>query len=166
VVHCSPTACGLEGPVRSSRAFRDGQLRPRRSPQDARPESRGPIQNKLFVGNLDFAATQDELMALFAETGEVVSVTLPTDRDSGRPRGFAFVEMSTGEQAAAARGKLDGFALHGRAMRVDTATDRPAAGAGPRASGFDRGPGGGFARGPRPRAKGSRRNLRARRRGF
>ena len=117
----------------------------------------------MFVGNLDFDTTQDELRTLFGEAGEVVLVTVPTDRDSGRPRGFAFVEMSTGEQAAAALEKFNGFALHGRAIRVDAATERPAGAMGPRPSGFDRGPRG-FAPGPRSRPKGSRRNLRARKR--
>jgi RNA recognition motif-containing protein len=128
------------------------------------------VHSKLFVGNLDFAVTRDELHALFSEMGEVVSVTVPTERDSGRPRGFAFVEMSTGEQAAAAREKLDGFALNGRPMRVNEATEKPS-GFGARPGGFDRGPGGfdrspgpSFARGPRSRPKGSRRNLRARKR--
>ena len=90
----------------------------------------------------------------------MVSVTLPTDRLSGSPRGFAFVEMSTGEQAAAALEKLNGFALRGRPIRVDSATERPA---GARTGGFDRGPRS-FTPGPRSRPKGSRRNLRARKR--
>jgi nucleolin len=110
------------------------------------------------VGNLDFDTTQNELQALFAEAGEVVSVTLPTSPDSGRGRGFAFVEMSTDEQAATAMEKLNGFALKGRAIRVDTATGKPGRPPGQR--------GGGFTPGPRSRPKGSRRNLRARKRGF
>ena len=117
----------------------------------------------MFVGNLDFGTTQDELQGLFVEAGEVVSVTLPADRDTGRPRGFAFVEMATSEGAAAAREKFNGFSLHGRAMRVDEATERPMRGMGPRPGGFDRGPRSSFAP-PRSRPKGSRRNLRARKR--
>ena len=100
------------------------------------------------------------MQTLFGESGEVVSVTLPTDRLSGSPRGFAFVEMSTGEQAAAALEKLNGFALRGRPIRVDAATERPV---GARSGGFDRGPRS-FPPGPRSRPKGSRRNLRARKR--
>jgi RNA recognition motif-containing protein len=118
----------------------------------------------LFVGNLDFGTTRDELHAIFAETGDVVSVTLPTDRDTGRPRGFAFVEMSTGEGAASALEKLNGFELHGRALRVDAATEKPARSMGASPGGFDRGPRSSFAPGPRRRPKGSRRNLRARKR--
>lgn len=93
----------------------------------------------------------------------MVSVTLPTDRDTGRPRGFAFVEMATSELAAAAMAKLNGFALNGRNLRVDEATERPARSMGG-------GGGGGFGAAapgpPRSRPKGSRRNLRARKRGF
>jgi RNA recognition motif-containing protein len=89
-------------------------------------------------------------------------VTVPTDRDTGRPRGFAFVELSTGDQAAAAIGKLDGYELNGRSLRVNEATERPAGGSAFRAGGF----GAGAPGAPRPRPKGSRRNLRARKRGF
>jgi RNA recognition motif-containing protein len=92
-----------------------------------------------------------------------VSVTLPTDRDSGRPRGFAFVEMSTDEQAAAALEKFNGFALNGRSIRVDAATEKPSGTMGGRPGGFDRGPRSSFSP-PRSRPKGSRRNLRARKR--
>jgi RNA recognition motif-containing protein len=96
-----------------------------------------------------------------------VSVTVPSDRDTGRPRGFAFVEMATAEQAAAAIAQFDGRELNGRNLRVNEAAERPA-----RAGGFGGGDsggrgfgGGGFAPpAPRPRPKGSRRNLRARKR--
>ena len=91
-------------------------------------------------------------------------MTLPTDRDSGRPRGFAFIEMSTGDQAAAALEKFNGFTLNGRALRVDAATEKPARTPGFRPEGFDRAPRSPFSPGPRSRPKGSRRNLRARKR--
>ncbi len=97
---------------------------------------------------------------LFAQTGEVVSVSIPTDRDSGRPRGFAFVELSTPEEAAAAVEKLNGYAMDGRVLRVNEATERPARGPSFGRSG-GQGPGG---PGHRPRPKGSRRNIRARKR--
>jgi RNA recognition motif-containing protein len=117
----------------------------------------------LFVGNLSFDTTPDQLRELFAETGEVVSVTVPTDRDTGRPRGFAFVELSTPEQAAAATEKLNGRELGGRALRVNEATEKSAGGRPSfRPSGF--GPGGPPPFPPRP--KGSRRNVRAFKRGF
>ena len=122
-------------------------------------ESRISISTKLFVGNLDFNTTSDELRTLLQEAGEVVSVTLPTDRDTGRPRGFAFVEMATSELASAVMSKFNGFALNGRNLRIDEATERPAR---PMGGGF-----GAAAPGPpRSRPKGSRRNLRARKRGF
>lgn len=89
-------------------------------------------------------------------------MTVPTDRDTGRPRGFAFVELSTAEQASAAIGKLDGYELGGRSLRVSEATERSAGGAGSRPGGFS--PAGPPP--PRSRPKGSRRNLRARKRGF
>lgn len=125
-------------------------------------KARDPIQTKLFVGNLDFDTTPDDLRTLFAEAGEVTGVSIPTDRESGRPRGFAFVEMSTGEQAAAALEKFNGFELQGRALRVDAAAERSG---GPRPYGSDAGARN-FAPRPRSRPKGSRRNLRARKRGF
>jgi RNA recognition motif-containing protein len=123
------------------------------------------IQTKLFVGNLSFDTSSEQLRDLFGETGEVVSVTVPIDRDTGRPRGFAFVELSTTEQAAAATEKFNGYELDGRALRVNEATDRPTGGPGFRPRGFGSGPGAG-APSFRPRPKGSRRNLRARKRGF
>jgi nucleolin len=90
---------------------------------------------------------------------------MPSDRDTGRPRGFAFVEMSTAEQATAAQEKFNGFSLRGRALRIDAATEK-SPGMGSRPGGFTRRPPGQFAPGPRSRPKGSRRNLRARKRGF
>jgi RNA recognition motif-containing protein len=94
-------------------------------------------------------------------------VTLPSDRDSGRPRGFAFVEMSTDDQASTARERFNGFQLNGRNLRVDHATEKPTRSFGS-GSGFGAGPSGGgrqaFSPGPRSRPKGSRRNLRARKR--
>ena len=92
----------------------------------------------------------------------MVSVTVPVDGESGRPRGFAFVEFSTSEQAAAATEKLNGAELGGRALRVNEATERPSGGGAFRPRSF----GGSGAPSFRPRPKGSRRNLRARKRGF
>ena len=92
--------------------------------------------------------------------GEVVSVSIPSDRDNGRPRGFAFVELSTREEAEAAIQKLNGYELEGRVLRINEATERPSRGP---SFGRSGGPG---PRGPgfRPRPKGSRRNIRARKR--
>ena len=111
---------------------------------------------KVFVGNLSFQTTEEELRQLFSESGEIVSVSMPTDRMSGRPRGFAFIEFTSDEAAAAAIQKFNDHELGGRNLRVNEATERPA-----------RPPGGGFGT-DRPRnfsrPKGSRRNLRARKR--
>jgi RNA recognition motif-containing protein len=91
----------------------------------------------------------------------VVGVTVPTDRDTGRPRGFAFVEFASAEQASAAIASFDRHELNGRSLRIDAATERSPGGGGFRPGGFgDRPPA------PRSRPKGSRRNLRARKRGF
>ena len=118
--------------------------------------------SKVFVGNLSFDTTRAQLEALFAPIGEIADVFVPTDRSSGRPRGFAFVTFVNAENAAQAIQKLDGVELGGRNLRVNEAAERPT-----RPAGFGRpfGGGGGFDRpAPPPRAKGSRRNLRARKR--
>jgi cold-inducible RNA-binding protein len=138
---------------------------------DARsPKEGGAISSKVFVGNLNFDTTREELETLFTEIGQVVDVVLPTDRMSGRPRGFAFVELSTPEAATQAIEKFDGFELGGRRLRVNEATgertSRPGGAGGAGGGGFSRPafgqdrPGGG-----RPfRPKGSRRNIRGRKR--
>jgi cold-inducible RNA-binding protein len=109
---------------------------------------------------MTFDTTQSELEALFSELGEVRDVFLPTERDTGRPRGFAFVEFAQQEAAAEAIKKFDGYELHGRNLRVNEAEERPR-----RSPGFsDGGSGGPPKRGPKP--KGSRRNARSRKRGF
>ena len=100
-----------------------------------------------------------------APAGTILDVALPTDRESGRPRGFAFVEYSSDAEAAAAIEKFNGQELDGRALRINAAEDRPR-----RSGGFaPHGPpqdGGDFFGGHRPfKSKGSRRGLRARKRG-
>ncbi len=110
------------------------------------------------MGNLSFGTTQSELERLFSEAGEVVSVVLPTDRDSGRPRGFAFVEFADSLSAAAAAEKFDGYELDGRSLRVNEAQEKAR-----RSEGFS--PGGPrMGMPPRSKPKGSRRNIRARKR--
>ena len=127
---------------------------------------------KVFVGNMSFDTTREELQELFAQAGEVTEVVVPTDRMSGRPRGFAFVSFASDEHAAAAIQTLDGKELGGRNLRVNEASTerpmRPGGGGGrfqpPVRSRWRRwwwppgGPGGGN------RPKGSRRNVRARKR--
>jgi RNA recognition motif-containing protein len=81
---------------------------------------------KIFVGNMSFEATEQDLRDLFAgDNRQVERVSIVTDRDSGRPRGFAFVEMANAADASAAIAALDGKELHGRAMRVNEAHDKP-----------------------------------------
>jgi RNA recognition motif-containing protein len=79
---------------------------------------------RLYVGNLPFQIAGAELAQLFGAHGSVVSATIVTDRDSGRSRGFAFVEMATAEQAQAAVAALDGAKLEGRALQVTLARPR------------------------------------------
>jgi RNA recognition motif-containing protein len=96
------------------------------------------MPSKVFVGNLDFNTTRDEVQSLFAQVGNVRDVFLPNDRETGRPRGFAFVEFENDEDAVKAIEKFNGHELSGRALRVNAAEDRP------RRSGGAGGGGGGF----------------------
>ena len=80
--------------------------------------------NKLYVGNLSFQTQEADLREQFAQYGEVTSANLITDRDTGRSRGFAFVEMSTDEEAQAAQQALDGHELDGRQLKVNEAKPR------------------------------------------
>ncbi len=73
---------------------------------------------KLYVGNLPFSIDESELSELFAECGEVVSAVLPTDRDSGRKRGFGFVEMKSSQEADEAIAKFNGASVKGRVLVV------------------------------------------------
>ena len=119
------------------------------------------MSSKVFVGNLDFNATRADVQTLFAEVGEIRDVFLPTDRESGRPRGFAFVEFASEENAAKAIEKFNGFQFNGRALRVNAAEDRPR-GAGGGGGGFK--PRGSFGGGGGGKSKGSRRNIRGKKR--
>ncbi|NUO19660.1 RNA-binding protein [bacterium] len=81
------------------------------------------MATRLYVGNLPFSTTEDELRTVFGEFGTVESAELVIDRMSGRPRGFGFVQMDT-EGAATAIKKLDGVEMGGRAMNVNEAKER------------------------------------------
>ena len=98
----------------------------------------------IFVGNLDYQTTQDQLQAAFAQYGSVDRVNIVTDRDTGQPRGFAFVEMADSREAKTAIERLNGFEINGRAMNVNEARPRTEGGGGNRR-------GGGFGRGRGPR---------------
>ena len=75
----------------------------------------------IFVGNVSFATTQDELYAAFSQFGAVERVNVVTDRDSGQPRGFAFVEMTERNDAEQAIMNLNGMEMNGRALNVNEA---------------------------------------------
>ena len=84
---------------------------------------------KLYIGNLPFTATEDELRQLFGQHGTVHSVALINDRETGRPRGFGFIEMDDDAISGAIQA-LDGKELGGRALRVNQAEDKPRGGGG------------------------------------
>ena len=102
------------------------------------------MNNKLFVGNLSFQTTENELQDLFQQFGNVTEVNIVTDRESGRPRGFAFVTMETAEAAQAAIAGLGGRDLGGRNISVTEARPR------------EERSGGGGGRGPRRQREYSR----------
>ena len=83
------------------------------------------MAKKIYVGNMNYATTEDELRDLFANHGEVAEVKVNFDRDTGRPRGFAFVEMGTDDAADAAIAAINGQEIGGRTLRVNVANERP-----------------------------------------
>jgi RNA recognition motif-containing protein len=108
------------------------------------------METKLYVGNLSYSTTEDDLRALFSQAGTVTTVTMIKDRDTGRSKGFAFVEMGTQVEAQQAISKFNGTQLQDRALTVNLARPREER---PRGGGFgdrDRpGGGGGRSRGGR-----------------
>jgi cold-inducible RNA-binding protein len=94
------------------------------SPAEGVSDGKVQMATRLYVGNLPFSATEDEVRRLFEGSGTVVSVDLINDRETGRPRGFGFVEMSTAEEAAAAAKALDGSNMGSRQLRVNEAQAR------------------------------------------
>ena len=94
---------------------------------------------RLYVGNLSYGTTKEVLEKSFSEHGEVVVVNIITDRQTGRPKGFAFVEMATPEAAEAAKAALNGADIDGRAINVDNAREQEQR----RPGGFGGGGGGG-----------------------
>ena len=116
------------------------------------------MESKLYVGNLSYTTTEDDLRTLFAQAGTVKSVSVIKDRDTGRSKGFAFVEMTTDDEAQKAIGMFNGQAFQERSLRVNLARpreDRPRGGGGgfggPRG---DRPGGGGGPRGDRGGGRG------------
>jgi RNA recognition motif-containing protein len=101
--------------------------------------------SKLYVGNMSFKTTEDELRTAFGQFGSVTDVYVAMDKMTGRPRGFAFVTMGTAEEAKAAAEKLNGTDLGGRALTVNEARpkeERPGGGFGGGGRGFGGGGGG------------------------
>jgi len=103
------------------------------------------VAKSIYVGNMSYDTTEDTLRELFEAYGRVVSVNVLTDRETGRPRGFAFVEMANEGEAQKAISELDGRTVDGRALRVNEARPREPGGGGGR--GGDRGGGRGGDRG-------------------
>jgi RNA recognition motif-containing protein len=94
------------------------------------------LSKKIYVGNLPFSSTEEDLRAVFERHGSVESVNVITDRETGRPRGFAFVEMDDASAADDAIRALDGSDLGGRSIRVNEAQDRNRGGGGGGGGGF------------------------------
>lgn len=93
------------------------------------------MANRLYVGNLPFHTTEDVLKQHFTTCGEVLSVSVMTDRETGQSRGFAFVEMTHAEGAKRAITELNGKDLQGRSLRIDVAEERRGGGGGNRGGG-------------------------------
>jgi RNA recognition motif-containing protein len=95
------------------------------------------VAKKMYVGNLSYSANEDELRRIFEEHGTVVSAQVIMDRETGRSKGFAFVEMSSDQEAQAAISALDGKEIGGRVIKVNEARPREDRGGG--GGGRDRG---------------------------
>jgi cold-inducible RNA-binding protein len=107
------------------------------------------MNQRLFVGNLAFQTTEEDLRSAFEAHGQVVDAKIITDRETGRSRGFGFLTMANEQEAAAAIAAMNGATIDGRALRVNEAEERR-----PRAGGSPGGPGGGGGFGDRPRGGG------------
>ena len=83
------------------------------------------MAKKIYVGNLNFSTTENDLSTMFSQYGPVESVSIITDRYTGRSRGFGFIEMEQADAATAAISALNGQELDGRALRVNEANERP-----------------------------------------
>lgn len=147
--------------------------KPRR---DDEQEEERTIPAKVFIGNLSFRTSREELNVLVSAAGTVVDLYMPTDRATGKPRGFAFVEFASDAEAAEAIRQLNGKEIGGRALKVNLAEDRPReqrpgpprdrTGGGPRpfAPAFEPGPSYFPVEGRFSKPKGSRRGARGKKR--
>ena len=105
------------------------------------------METKIYVGNLSYDTTEEELRTLFSQAGTVASVALIKDRDTGRSKGFAFVEMSNQAEAEKAIQTFNGYTLADRALKVNLARPKEERGFGGGGGGYGRGGGGGYGRG-------------------
>ena len=92
--------------------------------ENEEPQQDRYLSKKIYVGNLPFSATEDELRSLFQAHGEIASVAVISDRETGRSRGFGFVEMEEASSASNAIRALDGADMGGRSLRVNEAQDK------------------------------------------
>lgn len=118
-----------------------------------------PESDTLFVGNISFEANEDILSEEFGKYGTIISVRLPTDMDSGNPKGFGYVQFASIDEAREALNNMKGAAICDRPIRLDFSTPRRSTGGSPRGGrgggrGFDRGGRGGFDRGGRGGGRG------------
>ncbi len=88
------------------------------------------MSNRLYVGNLSYNTTRESLETAFASAGAVREVAMPTDRETGQPRGFAFVTMGSAQDANSAIAQLNGMMLDGRSLKVNEAQERSFGGGG------------------------------------
>ena len=110
------------------------------------------MESKLYVGNLSYSTTEDDLRQLFSQAGNVKSVSVIKDRDTGRSKGFAFVEMASDDDAQKAISQFNGQSFQDRSLKVNVARpreDRPRGGGGGGGGGGFGGPRGGDRGGPR-----------------
>jgi RNA recognition motif-containing protein len=108
---------------------------------------RNEVETKLYVGNMSYQTTEEDLRAAFSEVGTVTDVVIIKDRDSGRPKGFGFVTMGSQEEAEAAIAKFNGKEIAGRELKVNTARPleaRGSGGGGNRGGGYGGNRGGGY----------------------
>ena len=116
--------------VRSDRAVRSSGTTAAAYAEDGSAAGNERLSKKLYVGNLPFSATESDLRSLFEAHGDIASVNVIMDRETGRARGFAFVEMEEASDAANAMRALDGHDMGGRSLRVNEAQDKRAGGGG------------------------------------
>src|SRR5882724_11894780 len=106
-------------------------------------DAKGKKMKNIFVGNLSFGTTEQDIRALFEAHGSVDRVNIVTDRDTGQPRGFAFVEMTNDAEGEKAIDAVNGREVGGRALNVNEARPKSEGGGGGRGRGFGGGGGGG-----------------------